>query len=411
MNKFLLTVLFINLIFVPSVFAQEGFSLQSDEPKIQITQLEDTPKFLWKVTPILPGSFTSRNKVSFKISNVGVVKTPSFLFQVHLIDPDNNLMWEGGNSVGTLSPTQKITLKFYIPVKEIKFGNYKLRYRLINAHKTIENEIDIPSAISSNLKFDQQFYKTNERMNMNLELVNTGKFCENIEVITIIPSIQFSASKRVFLCPTNKITIPYRLSLPSFISPGTYTVKVDLKSANSISHTFDFVITFGDEYIIGPLDILEIFVMEDPDLTQTVAVTPDGKISLPVIGDIPVAGMTLIEISKKITSLLSGRDYLVNPSVTVFLRQINSKKFSIIGEVEKPGVFPVSEEVTLLKAIALAGGLTKFADLHAVKIFRPKNGVSEIIKIDVNKIIKKGKLEENITIQPEDIIVVPESLF
>lgn len=109
--------------------------------------------------------------------------------------------------------------------------------------------------------------------------------------------------------------------------------------------------------------------------------------------------------------LFLGKDYLVNPQVTVSVVKISSKKFSIVGEVRKPGVFQLNEGVNLLKAIALPGGFTKFADLRKIKILREKDEKYEIIQIDVNKIIKDGQIQKNITIYHEDIIIVPESLF
>ncbi len=406
-NKFLITVLLsINVI---SVYAQERVKMPTET-----TQLEYSSRALLEITPILPGSFTSISKVSFKISNVGFVNISSATLQVNLIDPDDKLIWEGVKPFGPLEPTKKIIFKFTIPLKETKFGIYKLRYILTYANKKIDDKIDIPSAISANLTFNQSFYKINERIKMDLELINRGKFYEDLVVTTTIPDIQFMTQKRVFLHTEDKITIPYSLKIPSNLSLGTHTVQVDLKSGNLISKTFDFIVSHSefleDIYTIGPLDILEIFVIEDPDLRKTVSVTPDGKISFPVIGELYVSGMTPISLSQKI-ALLLGKDYLVNPNVIVSILKIGSKKFSIVGEVKKPGVFPVEGGVNLLEAVALAGGFTQFAALSKVKILREKNGQYEIIQINVNKIIKKGEIQKNIAIQPEDIIIVSESLF
>ncbi|MEW6097419.1 MAG: polysaccharide biosynthesis/export family protein [bacterium] len=414
-NKFLIALSIIHIIIIHSVYAQEIPSFNTSKIFTEITQSEYLSRALLEVTPILPGSFTSHSKVSFKISNVGPVNIPSSIFQVNLIDPDNKVIWEGVKSFGQLSPTQEIVFKFRIALKEIKFGIYQLRYILIYANKEFDNKIEIPAAVSANLTFDKPLYRIKECIKMNLELVNTGRFYGDLVVTTTIPDIQFTSQKKVSLYPKDKITIPYSLNIPPTVEVGTHTVKVDLKAGNLISNSFDFVITQSEplvekDYTIGPLDVLEIFVIEDPDLRKTVTVAPDGKISFPLMGNVYVAGMTSTEVSEKIASFLS-KDYLVNPHVTVSILQISSKKFSIVGEVERPGVFPVNEGVNLLKAIALAGGFTKFADLRKVKILREKDGQCEIIQIDVNKIIKKGEIQQNITIQPEDIIIVPASLF
>ncbi|MEW6608868.1 MAG: polysaccharide biosynthesis/export family protein [bacterium] len=318
MNKFLIVVLLIIL----SIHRQE---IASGE----ITHAES----LVEITPVLPDSLTSYTRLSFKISNIGVNDIPSFIFQVSLIDPDNKLIWEKVKTSGLLKPNQRKNFKFYIPLKEIKDGNYQLKYILIYANKEVEDKIDIPSKIPAN--------------------------------ISRIPS-------------------------------GKEDLKVE---------------KIENVYTIGASDILEIFVSEDPDLRKAVTVTPDGKIYFPIVGNIDVIGMTPTELSKKIANDLSKKDYLVNPTVTVAVVQINSKKFSIIGEVVKPGVFSVNEEITLLKAIALAGGFTPFADLRKITVLRKKDVKYDRIKIDVTEIIKKGKLQKNIGICPEDIIIVPASLF
>jgi len=224
------------------------------------------------------------------------------------------------------------------------------------------------------------------------------------------------------LKPAEEVIAKFDISLKE-IKSGMYKLRYILIYANKeIDERIDIPIKISYElvsnepevseeaYTIGPLDVLEIFVIEDEDLRKTVTVAPDGRISFPVIGSIYVCGMTTTELSKKIASFLA-KDYIVDPHVTVSVVQISSKKFSIVGEVKKPGVFPLNEGVSLLKAIALAGGFTKFADLRKVKILREKDGEYEIIQIDVNKIIKKGQIQHNITIYPEDIIIVPESLF
>ncbi|MFH1563060.1 MAG: polysaccharide biosynthesis/export family protein [Nitrospirota bacterium] len=327
MNKFLIQILF-NIFIVQGVLAQELPSFAPGKMPAESSQFESFSNAQLEITPILPGSFTSRSKVSFKISNVGFVSISSFILQVNLIDIDDKVIWEGVKTFGHLEPDKEITAKFHIPLDNTE--RYKLRYILIYANKEIDEQINIP--VSVNMRFNKP-----------------------------------------------------RFNQPSFDQPlGSYT--------------------------IGPLDILEIFVIEDPDLRKTVPVAPDGRISFPVIGNINVLGITPAELSEEIASLL-GKDYLVNPRVTVSVIQSSSKKFSVMGEVERPGVFSVNEGVNLLKAIALSGGFTKFADLHNVTIFRKKDGQYEIIKIDVNKIIKKGALGKNITICPEDIIIVPESLF
>ena len=118
------------------------------------------------------------------------------------------------------------------------------------------------------------------------------------------------------------------------------------------------------DYVIGPDDVLQVVYWRDPDLTAEVVVRPDGNISLPLLKDVAAIGLTPDALARKIESL--AKVYLENPQVTVVVKQINSRKVFITGEVAKPGVYPLAGPTSVMQLIALAGGLTPFAKQNGI---------------------------------------------
>ena len=159
------------------------------------------------------------------------------------------------------------------------------------------------------------------------------------------------------------------------------------------------------QYTIGPADVLKIDVWKEPELSLTVPVRTDGKISLPLINDIYVVGLTPIELQKELTKQFA--QYVENPTVSVIVEEINSLKIFVVGNVNQPGVFDVKREINVLQAISLAGGFTEWANKRNIKLFRKHGGVEQVIKINYNKIISGEHPELNIPLQPGDNIVVP----
>ncbi len=165
------------------------------------------------------------------------------------------------------------------------------------------------------------------------------------------------------------------------------------------------------EYTVGIDDVLEISILQPEKLTTTVTVAPDGSIGFPYIGSVQVKGMTLSQIQEEIqTKLADG--YMKYPVVSVSLKVSRSRKFFVYGEVVRPGAYPMKEEVTVLKAISMAGGFTKFGSSSRVKVLRPKkNGAGyETIKVNI-KDVMNGSSKADIILQPEDIVVVSEGVF
>ena len=161
----------------------------------------------------------------------------------------------------------------------------------------------------------------------------------------------------------------------------------------------------GTQYIIGPEDILRIDVWKEPKLSLSVPVRTDGKISLPLVNDVQVAGLTTLELKEVLTQKLTK--FVENPTVSVIVEQINSLKIFVVGNVNNSGVFDVKREVNVLQAISMAGGFTEWAKKRKIKIFRKHAGVEKVIKVNYNKITSGKHSELNIPLQPGDTIVVP----
>ena len=162
----------------------------------------------------------------------------------------------------------------------------------------------------------------------------------------------------------------------------------------------------GQEYRIGVGDVLSIRVLNQENLTNVYTVSPDKSISFPLIGQVPVGNLTLTEIQQSITTRLQD-GYLRRPSVTISLEKNNSRRFFIYGEVKAPGEFKLSSDaMTVMQAIALAGGMTKSAAESKVRILRPKEKEQAytVIEVDIKQIISTGTADE--AIQNNDIVVV-----
>ena len=159
-------------------------------------------------------------------------------------------------------------------------------------------------------------------------------------------------------------------------------------------------------YVIGDDDVLSINVWKEPELTVSIPVRSDGKISLPLIGEVQASGRTPIQLKNDIAAKL--RTYLDAPDVTVTVLQMNSQKFNILGRVLKPGSYPLTATSTVLDAIAAAGGLQDFAKQKNIYILRKTSeGDATRIPFNYKDVIRGNHPEENIKLRPDDTIVVP----
>lgn len=165
------------------------------------------------------------------------------------------------------------------------------------------------------------------------------------------------------------------------------------------------------KYTVGVGDIIEISILKPEQTTTRVTVSPGGEISVPYLGSIKVQGRTINEIQRTIQYRLA-HGYLKYPVITVSLIESRSRNFTISGEIVNPGTYPLRDNTTVLKAISIAGGFTRFGSSSKVKILRPRKDKPGYIKIKVNlKAIMDGDAEADIEIQPGDIIVISEGFF
>lgn len=161
-----------------------------------------------------------------------------------------------------------------------------------------------------------------------------------------------------------------------------------------------------DSYIIGNDDRLAISVWKEPDLTRALPVRSDGKISLPLVGEIQAAGRTPLQLEQDLANKL--RNYITVPEVTVIVEQINSKKYNILGQVGRPGTFPLTLSTTIMDAIAASGGFKDFAKTKGVYVLRQNpDGTQTRFNFNYKDFIKGKNLSQNIKIEPHDTIIVP----
>jgi polysaccharide export outer membrane protein len=163
---------------------------------------------------------------------------------------------------------------------------------------------------------------------------------------------------------------------------------------------------YDDTFVIGNNDVLSVNVWKQPDISRSIPVRSDGKISLPLVGEVQAAGRTPLQLQVDIAGKL--RTYIAEPEVTVMVQQINSEKFNILGQVVKPGSYSLIRGTTVLDAIALANGFRDFAKQKAIYVIRqdPGGGQSRIA-FNYKDVIKGKHPEQNITLEPHDTIVVP----
>ncbi len=158
-------------------------------------------------------------------------------------------------------------------------------------------------------------------------------------------------------------------------------------------------------YVIGASDVLDISVWKEPDFTRTVPVRPDGKISLPLLNDIDAAGLTPVQLATAITAKL--RKYVNDPQVTVIVTVINSQHVYVVGEVTRPGAFPLLPNMTVLRALSGAGGFTRFANLKNIQVLRKENSQTLTFAFNYKDVVRGKHSEQDILLKPGDTIVVP----
>ncbi len=160
-----------------------------------------------------------------------------------------------------------------------------------------------------------------------------------------------------------------------------------------------------DSFVIGNDDVLAINVWKEPDISRSIPVRSDGKISLPLVGEVQAAGLTPLKLEKDIAGKL--KNYIDEPEVTVMVQQVNSQKFNILGQVVRPGSYVIANSPTVLDAIALAGGFRDFAKQKSIYVLRQGAGGDSRIPFNYKDVSQGKNMAQNIKLQPGDTIIVP----
>ncbi|MGE3507414.1 MAG: polysaccharide biosynthesis/export family protein [Vicinamibacterales bacterium] len=159
------------------------------------------------------------------------------------------------------------------------------------------------------------------------------------------------------------------------------------------------------DYVIGADDVLSVVFWKDPDMSAEVTVRPDGIITLPLIGDLRVAGITPDALKQQVQK--DATKYVTDPNVTVIVKQVNSRRVFITGQVTRPGEYPLTGTRTVMQLIALAGGLTEYADAKNIKIMRTTQGQQFVLPFNYREVERGQNLSQNVQLQPGDTLIVP----
>lgn len=170
-------------------------------------------------------------------------------------------------------------------------------------------------------------------------------------------------------------------------------------------------VAVGPDYRIGPGDNLQIYVWQNPDLSVTVPVRQDGKVSTPLVEDMLAAGKTASELARDIEKVLS--EYVRSPKVNIFVLNAVSalSQVKVTGQVKNPEALPFHEGMTVLDAVLAVGGVTEFAAGNRAKVVRTADGKVQEIKIRLDRLLEKGDMTQNIALRPGDVLLIPQSRF
>jgi polysaccharide export outer membrane protein len=185
----------------------------------------------------------------------------------------------------------------------------------------------------------------------------------------------------------------------------TFSKKVDDLGKTLQTEKSPLIVT--SDYIIGPEDVLDVTVWKNAELSKTVQVRPDGKVSIPLIGDVIAVGRTPGLLTEDISTRL--KSFMENPTVSIVVSQVNSYSIYVLGEVRQPGRYPLKSKTTLLQAITLASGLTPVAARNKIVVFRFSRESEGLIKLKASydDIVLRDGTSQNIELMPGDQIVVP----
>jgi polysaccharide export outer membrane protein len=165
------------------------------------------------------------------------------------------------------------------------------------------------------------------------------------------------------------------------------------------------VVSVPADYVIGAEDLLSVVFWRDKELSADVVVRPDGRISLPLLNDVYAVGFTPEQLAGELMKAASK--YIEDPTASVIVKEIRSRKVFILGQVGKPGPYPLTSDMTVLQLIAIAGDILEYADAKNITVVRPENGREHRFKFNYRDVLKGKKIEQNIKLKPGDTVIVP----
>jgi polysaccharide export outer membrane protein len=186
--------------------------------------------------------------------------------------------------------------------------------------------------------------------------------------------------------------------------PGAAAVQ-EPQAPNGAAPTETAVRVVPAGYVIGPDDVLSILFWREKDLSAEVTVRPDGKVTLPLLNDVQAAGLTPAALRE--TLVEQARKYVADPNPTVIVKTINSRKVFVVGQVEKPGPYPLNSSTTVLQVLAMAGGVKEFARTKNITVLRSDGGRQIVFRFNYQEVQYGKNLEQNVELKPNDTVVVP----
>lgn len=200
---------------------------------------------------------------------------------------------------------------------------------------------------------------------------------------------------------------PSRAAVPASAPESNQTLAEEVAIQAALQQTR----TSKTDYKLCGADLLDITVFQQPDLNRKLRVSQNGTISFPLIGTVKVGGLSVTEAEGVISKKLAA--YLISPQITIFITEYGNKKIFVLGEVKKPGSYdlPTESQLTVLEAISLAEGFTPVAAPDKTKVIRVVDGKNQVFMIVVSDITRNGQKEKDITLQPNDVVYVPQSFF
>jgi polysaccharide export outer membrane protein len=197
------------------------------------------------------------------------------------------------------------------------------------------------------------------------------------------------------------LAAPAWAQAPKPVQPAPSTAAASTPPAAALAPRADL----PPDYVIGPDDVLGIVYWKDKDMTTDAHVRPDGRIALPLLNEVQAAGLTPEQLRERLTE--ESKKYMEDPSITVVVRTINSRKTFITGEVNKPGTYPLTSPTSVMQLIAMAGGLKEYANGKKIVIMRTENGRPISLRFNYKEVVAGKNLQQNIELKPGDTVVVP----